>query len=74
VENPINARSGGKTSDVNNVGKEQVLDVKNTVIKFLMDQTVGAAFNIPLFIGIIGMLKRQSMDQILTTIQRVGHK
>jgi protein Mpv17 len=57
--------------NANTVQKEKVLDIKNTVSKFLLDQTVGAAFNIPLFIGIIGMLKGQGGDQIWSGIQRV---
>jgi len=51
------------------VEKKQVLSVKNTLIKFVMDQTIGAAFNIPLFIGIIGMVKGQSVDKINHSIK-----
>jgi hypothetical protein len=51
--------------------KKQVLSVKNTLIKFVMDQTIGAAFNIPLFIGIIGMVKGQSVDKINHSIKTV---
>jgi protein Mpv17 len=48
------------------------LDVKNTLIKFAIDQTVGAAFNIPLFLAIIGSCRGQSTDQILSAIQNVS--
>jgi len=53
------------------VEKRQALDVQNTLTKFALDQTVGAGINIPLFIGIMGMLKGQSLDQIVATVQRV---
>ncbi|KIW09249.1 uncharacterized protein PV09_00173 [Verruconis gallopava] len=45
------------------------LHILNTFTKFVLDQTVGALFNIPLFIGIIGALKGQSMEHILGKIQ-----
>lgn len=50
---------------------EETLDVKNTIAKFLLDQTVGAAFNIPLYFAILGTLKGQSADHILTSIKKV---
>jgi len=66
VEKPTDTKEGN--NNVTRVEKEQVLDVKNTIVKFLADQTIGAAFNIPLFIAIIGMLKGQNMDQIVNTV------
>lgn len=57
-------------SKTREVEQKQVLDVKNTLIKFFMDQTIGASFNIPLFIGIIGMLKGQSLDMIVHAVKR----
>jgi protein Mpv17 len=71
VEKAVISKADGKTSNVKSVDKQQVLDVKNTALKFLLDQTAGAAFNIPLFIGIIGMLKGQNGDQILAAVRRV---
>lgn len=47
-------------------------DVKNTLIKFAMDQTVGAAINIPLFLVTIGAVKGQGLEQILDTVRRVS--
>jgi hypothetical protein len=52
--------------------QKTVRDVKNIVIKFLMDQTVGAAINIPLFLGTIGAVKGQSVDYIVNTIREVS--
>jgi protein Mpv17 len=46
--------------------------VVNTLLKFLADQTLGAAFNIPLFLATVGLAKGQSTDQIVSAIQRVS--
>jgi hypothetical protein len=54
-------------------GKADTLDVKNTIIKFLLDQTIGAAFNIPLYFIILGTLKGQCVDHVLSAIQRVSN-
>ena len=51
--------------------EKKTLDVRNTVIKFIIDQTIGAVINIPLFLATIGAAKGQSLDQILTAIQEV---
>jgi protein Mpv17 len=51
---------------------KQVRDVKNTLIKFAMDQSVGAAFNIPIFLATIGAVKGQGWEQILDTVRRVS--
>jgi hypothetical protein len=53
------------------VAKKQGLNVTNTLAKFALDQTIGALINIPLFIGVMGMLKGQSVDQIVNTVQKV---
>jgi hypothetical protein len=53
------------------VTKKQGLDVTNTLAKFALDQTIGALINIPMFIGIMGMLKGESIDQIVNTVQHV---
>jgi len=52
------------------VEKPAGLDIQNTLIKFALDQTVGAGVNIPLFIGIMGLLKGHSVHQIVGTVQR----
>lgn len=46
--------------------------MKNTLVKFVLDQTLGAAVNIPLFIGIIGMVKGQSVDTITNNVKTVS--
>jgi hypothetical protein len=52
--------------------QKKQLDVKNTLVKFGLDQTVGAAFNIPIFISTIGALKGLGWEAIVSNIQRVG--
>jgi hypothetical protein len=48
------------------------ISVRNTLVKFATDQTVGAAFNIPLFLAVIGATKGQSQQMILQNIQEVS--
>lgn len=52
-------------------GTKQVTDYKNIAIKFALDQTVGAAVNITLFIAGVGALKGMGRDEILQSIKRV---
>lgn len=47
------------------------LNLKNTAIKFALDQTIGAAFNITLFVASIGILKGLSYDQIVEALRKV---
>ncbi|KAF2434833.1 hypothetical protein EJ08DRAFT_431787 [Tothia fuscella] len=49
--------------------KKQGLSIQNTLAKFALDQSLGALINIPLFIGIMGMLKGQGVDQIVNTVK-----
>jgi hypothetical protein len=53
------------------VHAEETLDKTNTAIKFILDQTVGAAFNVPLYFAILGALKGQSADYIINAIKAV---
>jgi protein Mpv17 len=50
---------------------KEVTDYKNIAIKFALDQTVGAVFNIVLFIAGIGALKGEAGHRILGSIRRV---
>jgi protein Mpv17 len=54
------------------VEEKKVVNVQNILIKFVFDQTIGAAFNIPLFLASIGLAKGQGVDQIISTIQKVS--
>ena len=54
------------------VEAKKAVNVQNILIKFVCDQTIGAAFNIPLFLASIGLAKGQGVDQIINTIQKVS--
>lgn len=60
-----------KENEKSPVQKKGGLDIKNTLIKFGLDQSIGAGINIPLFIGIMGALKGQSMDMIVNLVKEV---
>lgn len=47
------------------------LSVSNTAIKFLLDQSLGAAVNTILFIVVMGLFKGLAWAQILDNVQRV---
>jgi hypothetical protein len=51
--------------------KPKALSIKNTAIKFALDQTFGAAFNNALFIVGIAFLKGQSVDTALSALHTV---
>jgi hypothetical protein len=69
---PANVQVPNKQEKTTALETKQVLSIKNTIIKFFMDQTIGAAFNIPLFIGIIGMVKGQSVETITNNVKAVS--
>jgi protein Mpv17 len=71
---PANIEVPNKQEKTTTLETKQVLSIKNTLIKFFMDQTIGAAFNIPLFIGIIGMVKGQSVETITNNIKAVSRR
>lgn len=45
------------------------LNIKNTAMKFALDQTVGATVNTVLFIAGIGLIRGQSLDLVLRDVQ-----
>jgi hypothetical protein len=49
------------------------VNIRNTVIKFALDQTLGATFNTIFFIAGIGALKGKSTDKIIESIKRVWY-
>ncbi|KAF1809129.1 hypothetical protein P152DRAFT_170353 [Eremomyces bilateralis CBS 781.70] len=57
----------GKSKVVSQTTKR--LNVKNTIIKFVLDQTVGAAVNIAMFIGGIGTIKGRSSEEIMSSLK-----
>ena len=55
----------------NTESKKQVLDVKNTAKKFLMDQTFGATANTVAFISGMGALKGMNGSEIVEALRQV---
>lgn len=53
-------------------GKE-TLSITNTVMKFTLDQTVGATLNTVFFIVIINLLRGAGWSTIFTSVQRVSY-
>ena len=51
---------------------KKTLHLGNTAAKVALDQTVGAAVNTVLFIGIMGGLKGADLESIIQLIQRVS--
>lgn len=48
------------------------LDVKNTAIKFFLDQSVGSLFNTVAFIAGMAAIRGANMSQIISTVQNVS--
>jgi hypothetical protein len=48
------------------------LSIPNTIAKFVLDQTLGAGFNTVWFIVMINLLRGQTFNHILTTVQNVS--
>jgi len=63
-----------KKNDDNVKGEEekQTLSVTNTIAKFVLDQSIGAAFNTLLFITMINLFRGAGYDKIVTAVQRVS--
>ena len=49
------------------------LNIKNTAIKFSLDQTLGAVFNNVLFIAGIGALRGESLIKIIANVRSVSY-
>ena len=49
------------------------LDVRNTVIKFLLDQSLSATTNTMLFIVVLGLIKGQSIGYIRGAVSTVSY-
>ncbi|KAL2217056.1 hypothetical protein M432DRAFT_620198 [Thermoascus aurantiacus ATCC 26904] len=50
--------------------KKPQLNVRNTVIKVVIDQTIGAAWNTVLFLTTMGILRGQDYDTVLEAIRK----
>jgi hypothetical protein len=51
---------------------EQKLNVRNTVIKVIIDQTIGASGMLVLFLSTITILRGGTVEDIFNTVQNVG--
>lgn len=52
--------------------KHGQLDIRNTVIKFVLDQSLSATTNTVLFIVVLGLIKGQSLEFIEASLYRVS--
>lgn len=52
--------------------KHGQLDIRNTVIKFFLDQSLSATTNTVLFIVVLGLIKGQSLEFIEASLYRVS--
>ncbi|KAJ9257846.1 hypothetical protein DTO212C5_8822 [Paecilomyces variotii] len=71
-EKPKTEKEDGRTKDEKSTRdgqKRSGLNVKNTVIKVLLDQTVGAAWNTVLFLTTMSILRGQDYDSVVDSIK-----
>ena len=66
------AHTKDKTNDGELMRKHGQLDVRNTVIKFFLDQSLSATTNTMLFIVVLGLIKGQSIEYIRAAISTVS--
>lgn len=66
------AHAKDKKNDEDLLRKHGQLDVRNTVIKFFLDQSLSATTNTMLFIVVLGLIKGQSIEYICTAISTVS--
>lgn len=65
------ARAKDKSDAKDLLQKHGQLNVRNTVIKFLLDQSLSATTNTMLFIVVLGLIKGQSIDYIREAMSKV---
>lgn len=66
---PTNVKGARKATKEKEGEAGDSFSITNTVIKFLLDQTFGAAFNTILFIVVINLLRGAGWIHIVTTVQ-----
>jgi hypothetical protein len=62
-----------KKNDEELLRKHGQLDVRNTVIKFFLDQSLSATTNTMLFIVVLGLIKGQSFEYIRAAVSTVSN-
>ena len=66
ITNKIEVDDGGKGVDV-----EKKLNIKNTVLKFALDQTILALINVTLFIGGVRLLQGVPLGECIEAVKEV---
>lgn len=73
---PVDAAAIKKKDDDAKVeekkGEKEELSIANTVVKFMLDQTVGASLNTIFFIVMINLLRGAGWNAAVTAVQRVS--
>jgi hypothetical protein len=67
------AHAKDKKNDEELLRKHGQLDVRNTVTKFFLDQSLSATTNTMLFIVVLGLIKGQSIEYIRGAISTVSN-
>ena len=67
------AHAKDKRNDEELLRKHGQLDVRNTVIKFFLDQSLSATTNTMLFIVVLGLIKGQSIEYIRAAVSTVSN-
>ena len=67
------AHAKDKKNDEELLRKHGQLDVRNTVIKFFLDQSLSATTNTMLFIVVLGLIKGQSLEYIRGAVSTVSN-
>lgn len=65
-------RAKDKSSDEELLRTHGQLDIRNTVTKFVLDQSLSATTNTVLFIVVLGLIKGQSFEYIEASLYRVS--
>lgn len=60
-----------KVNDEELLRKHSQLDIRNTVVKFVLDQSLSATTNTMLFIVVLGLIKGQSLEYIEDSVYKV---
>lgn len=58
--------------DINRSVDDGRISIRNTLIKFVLDQSISASVNTLLFIGLLGFIKGHSLEYIYSDITNVG--
>ncbi|KIW92674.1 uncharacterized protein Z519_06521 [Cladophialophora bantiana CBS 173.52] len=59
-----------KDDDKRAANEKETLSITNTIAKFVLDQTIGASLNTIWFIIVINLLRGESLNHIMTSIQK----